>query len=202
MDTGTGVSISRLQGEMQTPLCSPHPMEAVTHCRRSDSEQWLRMALSVKVLEPNNRRNKGDWLTAQDPGEVRACSCSSDGRQCLQQVQTRQWEAVLVRGSLCSHTTQATQKQYPPPNPSYPVKKEPQSLNVPRVARRHLEAPRPKKRIGLVHLGLNSARMSLLASFLFCIQQSDKSTNQTWRELSRPKSLPRECSWMVGISAL
>ena len=150
MDTGTGVSTSRLQGEMRTPIASS-AMEAVAHCSRSNS---LNNDVNVTFCKGfRAQQMEGIRVTdsyPQDLGEVRVCSYPSvagGGRRgwvlMFTAGATRQLEAVLVRGSSCSHIPQ--QHRSSTHFGSHPIKSEPQCLNVPRVALKHLEAPQPKK---------------------------------------------------------
>lgn len=59
---------------------------------------------------------------------------------------------------------------------SHPDTKEPPVSHILGVSCKHLEALQSPK-CSLAHLGLNPARVWLLAGFLFCIQQSEKSSN-------------------------
>ena len=77
MDTGTGVSTSRLQGEMRTPIASS-AMEAVAHCSRSNSLNNDVNGTFCKGFRA--QQMEGIRVTdsyPQDLGEVRVCSYPS-----------------------------------------------------------------------------------------------------------------------------
>lgn len=189
-DTGTGVSISRLQGEMRTPPCFFR--HGSSNCSRSDSTNNGREWHCLQGFQsPTDWRNKGNWLIPPGPWRRQSLLLGDNAYSRCKQ------GSCGKRVFVFPHTTHHRSSTH---SWSYPSKSEPQCLSVPWVAHKHLEASQPKKHISLLHSGLDSAHVWLLASFLFCIQQSDRSTNQTWLELSRPRSLPRERSWMVGTS--
>ena len=143
MDTGTGVSTSRLQGEMRTSFASS-AMEAVAHCSRSNSlnnDVNGRFCKGFRAQQMEGIRVTDSY--PQDLGEVRVCSYPSAGGgggrvSMFTAGATRQLEAVLVRGSSCSHTPQQHR--------SHPIKSEPQCLNVPRVALKHWKLHTQQKR--------------------------------------------------------
>ena len=79
MDTGTGVSTSRLQGEMRTSFASS-AMEAVAHCSRSNSLNNDVNGTFCKGFRA--QQMEGIRVTdsyPQDLGEVRVCSYPSAG---------------------------------------------------------------------------------------------------------------------------
>ena len=102
------------------------------------------MALSARVSEPN--RLKGDWLIPPGPWRSQSLLLLKRlgwGVSMFTAGADKQLEAVLVRGSSRSHIPQ--QHRSGTHFGGHPIKSEPQCLNVPRVALKHLEAPQPKK---------------------------------------------------------
>lgn len=120
MDTGTGVSTSRLQGEMRTPIASS-AMEAVAHCSRSNSLNNDVNGTFCKGFRA--QQMEGIRVTdsyPQDLGEVRVCSYPSVagggaagvGIDVYSRCNKAAGGSSGKRVFMFPHTA-ATQKQYP-----------------------------------------------------------------------------------------